>query len=149
VPFVRDRYLGYRQALEEAGIPEDPCRVLLEPSMHPSFEDPLQDPTNLAKDYLATNRDAIDGVVCAGDFLAHGCLLAALELGIKVPKQLKIVGIDDFRSIPNSDKLTTYHIPYEEMGEQAFHTLEAQLIGGPALVGEQQLRGTLIVRESA
>lgn len=149
VPYMRDRYLGYRQAMDEAGIKDWQPHVLLDPSMHPSFDNPLQEPTQLAKKYLTEHRD-IDGVVCSTDFLAHGCLLAARELGIDIPGKLKVVGIDDFQTLHSTDlPLTTYHLPYEEMGQAAFETFESCLESGESHSTEQQLRGHLVVRQSA
>jgi DNA-binding LacI/PurR family transcriptional regulator len=149
VPFMRDRYLGYRWALKEAGIDENPESVMLESSMHPVFEDLLREPTELAGRYLKS-CGKVDGVVCANDFLAFGLINATREMGIRVPEDLKVVGIDDFAMSPSEIlPLTTYRIPYEEMGRRAFEML-AQVCDQPSsLVQETQLRGELIVRESS
>jgi GntR family transcriptional regulator, arabinose operon transcriptional repressor len=148
VPFMRDRYQGYRQAMLEAGLVENSSHVLLEPSMRPSFEDPLAEPTRMAREFIRDHRD-LEGIVCGNDWLAHGCLVAAVEAGISVPKEMKIIGIDDFRSLPHSDRLTTYHIPYEEMGREAFWTLETCFQGLTPAIVERQMRGYLVVRDSA
>jgi len=148
-PFMRDRYLGYRQAMEEAGIPEEKKRVRLDSNMHPVFDNPLEDPTRIAAEYLAENSD-IEGIVCGNDWFAHGCLIAASRANISVPNRLKIIGIDDFQSLPASTPLlTTYRIPYEKMGQIAFETLEAQIKDPCMPPIEKQLRGELIIRQSA
>lgn len=149
VPYMRDRYLGYRQAMDEAGLKINSDHVLLDPCMHPSYDNSLEEPTQMATGYLKTHP-TLQGIVCATDFLAHGCLLAARDLGIEVPRQLKVVGIDDFQSLRSTDiALTTYHIPYEAMGEAAFHTFDTCLQTGQSHPSEQQLRGHLVVRDSA
>jgi DNA-binding LacI/PurR family transcriptional regulator len=149
VPFIRDRYLGYRWALNEAGISECPEWVMLESSMHPVFEDLLREPTELGRRYL---RDCgkLDGVVCANDFLAFGLITAATEQGLCVPQDLKVVGIDDFANSPSGIiPLTTYHIPYEEMGRRSFELLSTVSAAPSSLVLETQLRGELVIRQSS
>jgi DNA-binding LacI/PurR family transcriptional regulator len=148
VPFMRDRYLGYRWALNEAGIPECEDLVMLESSMHPVFEDLFREPTKLARQYLKGCKK-LEGVVCANDILAVGLINASRELGIRVPEDLKVAGIDDFAMSPSEIlPLTTYHIPYEGMGRRAFEML-TQVAEQPASpVQETQLRGELVVRQS-
>lgn len=149
VPYMRDRYLGYRQAMDEAGLSDLQSLVSLAPSMHPSFDDPLQEPFQVARDYLQQHPD-LEGVVCSTDFLAHGCVRAAQELGWNVPKKLRVAGIDDFQMLPPiTPALTSYHIPYEEMGQAAFARFEECLRTGQPDSTEQQLRGQLVVRASA
>lgn len=149
VPSVRDRYLGYRVALEEAGISIEQQRIFLESEMNPDFSDPLLESARLARNYLA-NCGEIDGVVCVNDFLAVGMLQVATELGIKVPTALKVTGMEDF-TISNTKKisLTTYHVPFEEMGRQAFERLSSLLEGSSGSSQETQIRGSLIIRKSS
>ncbi len=146
---VRDKYLGYRQAMDEGGLGDDARRVFLEPTMHPNFEDPLREPAALARAYLQRHAD-VDGIVCANDFLAHGCLIAARELGIPVPDAIKITGMNDFQSLPpQSPALTTYRFPYDEIGRRAFEVLKNISEGRLGQPLDSFVRGTLIGRESA
>ena len=148
VPFMRDRYLGYRWALSDAGISECAQWVMLENSMHPVFDDLLREPTELARHYLRKCK-SLDGVVCANDFLAFGLINAARERGIRVPEDLKVAGIDDFAMSPSEIlPLTTYHIPYEGMGRRAFEVLSEVSDQPSSLLMEIQLRGELVVRQS-
>ncbi len=147
--FIRDRYLGYRQALEEAGIAENETWILLESEMNPNFEDPLEEPIQVAQSYLDKKID-VEGVVCATDFMALGLLQAAQSRGVNVPKDLKITGIDDCAMATTASvPLTTYHVPYEALGGKAFEVLNAQVCGVSRLAAETQMRGKIAVRESA
>lgn len=150
VPFMRDRYSGYRWALEEARLKEPSGGVLLESEMNPDFRDPQNEPTQLALKFLQ-NADKLDAVVAANDFLALGCLKAAQQLKIRVPGDLLIIGIDDFSFAAEAPvPLTTYRIPYEEMGTRAFTELDAIVqSGGKIGRRETQVRGQLVVRRSA
>ncbi|MEJ0000610.1 MAG: substrate-binding domain-containing protein [Verrucomicrobiota bacterium] len=134
---VRDRYQGYKWALSEAGLPLEDKLVFLNPSMHVDFEDPLREPIEMARAYLDQVRDAgLQGVVCYSDFFARGLIRVAAERGLKVPEDLKVTGIDDYAiPIPDEVALTTYRVPYEEMGRIAFELLESRIVNpkGPAL----------------
>ena len=179
-PFIRDRYLGYRQAMEEAHLAMPASGVLLASVMHPNFSDPVAESRDLARQFLVKagvtpasclrggvqepvpvgRAGGLDAVLCANDFLALGCLEAARELGLAVPERLKVVGIDDYALAAQADPpLTTYHIPYEQMGREAFGILNRLLAAAsPAASGpegqasanlELPLRGELVVRRSA
>lgn len=150
-PFMRDRYQGYRWALEEAGIPESADIVYLDPVMTPNFEDPLAESRTMARTYLERVHGKVDAIVCADDFLAAGCIEAAEERGWKVPRDLLVSGIDDYSTLPQVSRveLTTYHIPFEEMGSRAFRVLDSLLGKDAGSASEVQLRGELVVRQSA
>jgi len=147
-PSVRDRFLGFRAALEEAGQPLDPSRIFLETAMHPDFGDPLLESADLARRFLRQTRQ-VDGVVCVNDFLATGLIRAAEEIGLRVPADLKITGMEDF-AFPHQTgpALTTYRVPFEQMGRTAFSTLESLSLGQLPPSQETQIRGQLIIRES-
>lgn len=145
-PFMRDRYLGYRWALEESGIVESKESVLLEPSMRPDFAAPFREVTQLARTYLQMNKN-LEGVVCANDFLARGLIDVAHEEGIRIPADLKVTGIDDYAGyVATPVSLTTYRIPYEEMGRKAFEVLADCVQNEDMDASETQIRGQIIVR---
>lgn len=149
-PSMRDRYQGYRWALDEAGIPYSQDRVYLDSAMHPDFANPLAEPTRMAEDFLA-KVGKLDAVVCADDFLALGCIVAARKLGRQVPGDLLVSGIDDYTTFATSlaVPLTTYRIPYEEMGRTVFETLNDISQGKTGGSSEIPLRGSIVLRESA
>ncbi|PTX98854.1 transcriptional regulator [Spartobacteria bacterium LR76] len=149
-PFMRDRYQGYRWALEEAGIGEPAGGVYLDPAMHPDFQDPLAEPTAMAKAFL-DRAGKIDAVVCAGDFLAMGCIAAAQQRGWRVPDDLLVSGVDDYSVLAASHgvPLTTYRIPYEDMGCKSFDLLDRVIRGQIVAPEERQLRGEIVIRQSA
>lgn len=149
VPSVRDRFLGFRAALEEAGHFIDPRKIYLESAMNPDFGDPLLESAELARNFLGRSGN-MDGVVCVNDFLAIGLMKAAEELGLNVPEDLKVTGMEDFAIAQGKGvSLTTYRVPFEQMGRQAFLVLDQILKGSPSRCQETQIRGELIIRESA
>lgn len=145
---MNERYRGYRWALEEAGLAFDDGVVLLEPSMQPDYEDPIRQSTELGRRYLEQARP--EGVFCANDFLAQGLMRAAQEKKISVPEKLRVVGMDDFSlQSPGAVGLTTYHIPFEEIGAKSFAVLDGLLKEEKGFEIETRVRGSIVVRESA
>lgn len=144
-----ERYRGYLWALEEAGKPFKSGRVLLDPSMRPNFADPLRDPVELSRRYLAHKPD-VEGVVCGQDFVARGLTRAAAERGLRVPDDLRVAGIDDFaKQSPDEVPLTSYHVPFEEFGRKVFEVLDAVYCKKPMLELETRIRGEIVARASA
>lgn len=64
--------------------------------------------------------------LCANDHIASALLKAAKASGREVPRDLSVVGFDDWHS-SNLLGLTTLHIPVEEMGEAAASLLMQRL----------------------
>ncbi|PXY28991.1 LacI family transcriptional regulator [Prauserella sp. PE36] len=83
----RDRELGFRQALADAGIALRPAHVRHGPFEFETGRDAL--PELLAADPAPT------AVFCGNDVVAIGVLDAARRLGVDVPSQLTVVGFDD------------------------------------------------------
>lgn len=147
--YVRGRYQGFCWALREAGLPVSPRYVLLREERQINFEDPLAEPRELCRRYLATVERGLEAVVCADRYLAVGMVHAALDKGLKVPRDIKIVGMgDDALRPPGGVTLTTYTVPYEELGREAFRLLDqvlntpphgpnpsGVLVGGHLIVG--------------
>jgi len=151
MPAVRENYLGYRQAMEAAGISIQPDWVVLDPDIQPDFEHPLVEGGGVVSRFLQSAVEGdLEGVVCSDDFLALVCLASARERGISVPDKFQVAGIGDYSiSAQSNPPLTTYHLPFEEIGRQSFQTLNQLLQGGKPVEREIQLRGSLVVRQSA
>lgn len=105
--------------------------------------------------YAATGRllsrpDRPDALFCACDMMAFGAIDRALEMGLRVPQDLAVVGFDD---IPPAAwpgySLTTVRQPIERMVDA---TIEL-LLAATAVPGAERLlrlvKGSLIVRNSA
>jgi DNA-binding LacI/PurR family transcriptional regulator len=80
------------------------------------------------------------------DLLAAGALDAATQMGLRIPDDVSITGIDD---LPGSDlrSLTTALVPYRPMGELAGRVLMARIDGEatpitPPLPAPLAIRGT-------
>jgi LacI family transcriptional regulator len=108
----KQRTLGYRQALEDHGIP---------------FREELVvaiDSTYLKGYYLFNSIPEIlanvDAVFFQTDIQAFGFLAAAKERGIRIPGDLKVIGYDDAPICEStSPTLTTVHQPRRKLAELA------------------------------
>lgn len=89
----------------------------------------------------------VTAVFCYNDLVAVGVLMACRDLGLRVPKELSIVGYDDVdlaRYV--TPPLTTVHQPKLRLGELAMQMLLDTLEGRP--VSNQLLPVDLIIRET-
>jgi LacI family transcriptional regulator len=83
----RDRYTGYCQALESAGLPYFPEYYL-------QGDHGMNEARILAREMLSLPQPPT-AIFAASDTQAMGVLLAAREFGIDVPVDLSVIGYDD------------------------------------------------------
>jgi LacI family transcriptional regulator len=87
-------------------------------------------------------------VICGNDLLAAGALLEAQRLGIAVPEQVSICGIDDHELARElNPTLTTVKLPTSELGRITANQIVAALSGEP-VARELFLQFELVKRES-
>lgn len=73
---------------------------------------------------ILSSSNRVTAIFCANDIVAIGALRAVTELGLKVPKDLSIVGYDDISSAEYlSPSLTTISQPLETMAGAAVDIL--------------------------
>lgn len=84
---LTERFLGYRQALEECGIPFREDYVLSYP---PSYEGGLS-----AGKKIAAMNNSLSAVVTTADICAVGVMEGARLGGLRIPVDLSIVGYDN------------------------------------------------------
>ncbi len=75
--------------------------------------------------------DRPTAIVAGNDEVALQCYCAAMQLGLRIPDDISIVGFDDFQAVSNvvQPGLTTMALPYQAMGRRAVEVLLA-LLGG-------------------
>ncbi|MGC0369560.1 LacI family DNA-binding transcriptional regulator [Microbacterium sp. SLBN-111] len=82
------RHAGYRQALEDAGIPYDPKLTVALDEFTPRRG--AEAVTSLVADGIE-----FDGVFCVTDYVALGVLRGLADAGRRVPDDVKVIGFDD------------------------------------------------------
>ncbi len=138
-----ERLSGYRQALEEAGIPFDPALVVPGNGRLDGGERALHRLNELDVPPTA--------VFCYNDVTAIGLLSTARSLGIRVPQDLAVVGFDNIPMAAHScPPLTTIAQPQREMGQMAT-TMALELMkedDAPVRLSNVFVKGELVVRET-
>lgn len=93
-------------------------------------------------------KEKVDVIIAANDSMALGALEAAQKRGINVPKDLAIVGFDDFEeSRTSSPLLTTVSRPVYRLGAKAFELLMS-LLNNDQINYDELLTTELIIRNS-
>ncbi|MGO9323671.1 MAG: GntR family transcriptional regulator [Terracidiphilus sp.] len=95
-------------------------------------------------------RDKPDGLVCDNDFTAASLMSTLLGLGIRIPEDLRMVGVDDVKyasllQVP----LTTFHQPCRDLGEAAIRAMFERVRHPEAAPREILLKGRLVIRKSS
>mgnify|MGYP003912594967 CR=1 FL=1 len=109
---AEERLIGYRQALEAAGIEPDPALVI--------ESDVTQDGGYQAMQQLLALPEPPTAVFCHNDVLALGAMHAIQVAGLSVPGDISVVGFDDTAGSAHlAPPLTTIRFSRREMGRQA------------------------------
>ena len=135
------RVTGYRQALEEAGVP---------------FDEELVVPGDFRSEsgYEMTRKllglpEPPTAIFACNDMMALGAICAVHEAGLRVPDDVSVVGFDDITlasySVP---RLTTIAQPRHKMGFMAARMLIERISNRDAPIKRELLPTTLIVRDS-
>ena len=133
-PTVDARISGYREALRDAGLEPHVCRT-----------DP-EDRDEVKQIVAAAQPDAF---ACANDLTAAQLLRTLNALGVSVPSQVRMVGIDDVKyaslvSVP----LTTIHQPCADIGTVAIAAMLERLRNPTLPARDVLLNFHLVVRDS-
>lgn len=137
-----NRRTGYERALRDAGVPVDA-------SLFRPADFTLPGGYEAAKQLLGSPHNRPTAIVAASDEMAIGSILAARDLGLHVPQDVSIVGIDD-HDLATFFGLTTVAQFPRRQGEQAVEALMKLLeptTGEPAST-DVPLPYELIVRSS-
>lgn len=131
---------GYLRALDDANIP---FRAEYLVAGDFTFEAGLAAMVELAE--LPVPPTA---VLAASDLIAIGCVVKALELGLNVPADISIAGMDNIEAARYlTPQLTTVNIPMAEIGRKAAGLLFAR-IGGEDVPDTVVLPHSLVIRGS-
>ena len=113
---LADRYIGAREACEQAGVPFDETRYV-----ETRFS--LEDAYNAARNFFATRSDTT-AVFAMSDMVAMGVIRALRDINRRVPEDVSVVGFDGVEMgkyfIPS---LSTIVQPQEEIARQSVDVL--------------------------
>ena len=133
-PTVDARIAGYREALAASGRPELVMRL---------------DEIDAKPVQGEIERERPDAFVCVNDRAAAQLLQALSALGLRVPEDVRMVGVDDveFASLLPVP-LTTIHQPCREIGAAAMSAMLERIARPDLLAREILLETRLVVRRS-
>lgn len=135
-----NRLKGYRQALEDYGVPFDESLVL-------SHDFSRAGGAALMRRALEAGLE-FTAVFAGSDLMAAGALEVLRGAGRRVPEDVSLVGFDDIPlALDLWPKLTTVHLPHEELGRMAVRMTAAgaQATAQATVPGRHLLLGTHIV----
>jgi len=136
------RLQGYREALEDNGIPYK--KSLVKSCIYPSKQDGY-----LMSKELILSHQKIDAVFSITDELASGVYETAKEFNLNIPDDLGIVGYSNSQIASHlSPKLSSVEQPGEKMGEQAFDYLQQIIITNNSKF-KKTFDAKLIIRNSS
>ena len=139
LPVAQNRCAGYRDAMQEAGLPAD----------EPVYGDFWTvAPAQLAADIAAGRREMPDAIVCGNDVMALSLCDALLAHGIAVPEQIRITGYDgDVEGRVHVPSVTSYQTSQRQLGRDAACRLLEAVTGQPQTPCGQE-DGLMLCRES-
>jgi len=134
---VDDRIAGYRDALFAHGRRVNKALIL------------RGDGADLAVIQGALQKNKIDAIQCANDHTAAKLMRSLLSLGLRIPEDVRIAGVDDVKyagllPVP----LTTFRQPCFDIGAAAIAAMKER-IRNPQLPSRAiALNGHLVIRQS-
>lgn len=141
-----DRYLGYRDALQEAGIEFDPIWLL-----EYDYGNYSDSEIGLMLDMTLENEARRPtAIFCCDDQEAFRIAALLSARGLEIPKDISLAGFDDYDHTRHFyPRLTTVRQPLLEEGRIAARLLCDQLASdGPVKTNELVLETRLIIRKS-
>lgn len=134
------RYLGYRKALDDAGVPFRP--EYFKQGEHSHFQ------AQVLTNELLDLSEPPTAIFTASDTQALGCLETIRKRGLRVPEDISIVGYDDVE-VAEYLGLTTVHQPLYESGLRSVELLLDTLEHPERMPVSIQLPVQLVARQTS
>jgi GntR family transcriptional regulator, arabinose operon transcriptional repressor len=134
---VEDRISGYLAAQFGHGLTISRERII------------RGDPEDQAFVEKVLRTQKIDSIVCSNDYLAAKLMHTLIGLGVRIPADIRLAGVDDIkyaRLLPVP--LTTFRQPCDEIGAVCMSTMLERIQNRQLPARSIQLHGKLIVRQS-
>ncbi|SFS15980.1 DNA-binding transcriptional regulator, LacI/PurR family [Microbacterium sp. cf046] len=135
----RRRLDGYFGAMESAGLADHAYHIVSEVTLPGGYAS--------AVDALGDVRRRPTAIVATCDEVAIGAIIAARRLGVQVPSDLSVIGIDD-HEFAEMFSLTTLRQSPREQGRVAVELLTAHLDDPSMATKVVRMQAQLVVRNS-
>ncbi|WP_103338502.1 LacI family DNA-binding transcriptional regulator [Amycolatopsis sp. CA-126428] len=139
---TRGRLAGYRRALAAFDLELDSDLVVEADFTRASAHRAVQKRLAQGRDFTA--------IFAESDVIAAGAMRALIDAGLSVPDDVSIVGYDDIEAASDlRPRLTTVHVPYEELGSTAVRLALDWHEGVSGSIDQHVVLGThVVLRES-
>lgn len=138
---VRERYTAFVEHMQALGLALESGNIqMCEPTIEASTQAALR---------LLDRPERPTAVFAANDVIAAGVMKAARRLGLRLPEELALIGVDDSRICNMLEpELSSVHISCHRMGEVSADLLYALLDGETELPRTTVIPTKLVVRRS-
>jgi LacI family transcriptional regulator len=117
-PSIQGRFQGYKQAIEQKKISFNNKFVVT------SEANTTRETGYNAARLLLSRNSYITAIFCCNDAMAIGAMQYLEDQGLRVPKDISIIGFDNVNAAVYTDPpLTTMHVPKEELGIEAMRLM--------------------------
>jgi DNA-binding LacI/PurR family transcriptional regulator len=126
-------------------------QAALRAHLGPAVESLVQwvDPSDLAAMRQFLDHARPDAIICANDYTAAQLLTTLNELGVQVPQQIRVAGVDDVKYARLlQTPLTTIHQPCQDLGATALLAMLNRIANPSAPSRDFLLDFQLVVRKS-
>jgi len=116
-----ERFVGYKMALQHAGIDPLDDWIIMKKSLFESYETTLNSGEIIGKEILS-NQNRPTAVVCESDKSAVGLINFFIDRGFSIPADIAIIGCDDdpHLRIKSPISVCTFRYPFEEIANELF-----------------------------
>lgn len=120
--YVQNRFRAFKNVLTNAGM-------VIEPEYLIQVNDDPYDRILSAANRFFLLPEPPDSIFATSGRFAHAVIKAALQNGINIPKELKVIGFDNTMfSILSMPTITTIHIPRRELGVESAKILLEKIL---------------------
>lgn len=135
---IMDRYLGYQKAMIEHKEKIHEEWIIQDREKHVYIYEQLPLPKELPTAF-----------VCNSDLTASRLIRSLRECGLQVPRDISVVGYDDYLYPGLCDVgITTYSVDMDRMAKLGIDILVERINGEQRHIGMQVVEGDLVIRES-
>ncbi|MTK64801.1 MAG: LacI family transcriptional regulator [Methanobacterium sp.] len=140
---IEQRLEGWRDAMRYHGLRCDDAMVVSVTDWLPELAE------QAVIDHLRAGHPPFSALLCASDSLAIGAIEGVTKLGLKVPDDLSVIGMNNLPQVEFVDPpLTTMHLAVQEIGEVGLELGQEKMAGLSGTPRRIELASSLVERKS-
>lgn len=140
---IEQREEGWREAMRYAQVAFDEMQMVTVTDWLPELAE------QAVVAWFADKTRYPTAILCANDSLALGAIQGLTQLGIRVPEDISVVGMNDLPQAEfASPALTTVHLPVHEIGTIALELLQDMITGTVEIPRRIELACSMVERHS-